>query len=146
MKLEEIKKENVFHVPDGYFESLPLRIQSRLGNEEPARISLWKKYHLKLLIPSLSVATLLIIIFSVYFIPGKQASPEKLISEVPTQALISYLENSDITEDELLDNMNSSTMSGNFFDENDLDILTPDLSPNDLNGLLKSTDTTNDYF
>ena len=35
MKLEDIKKKNIYSVPDKYFDQLPTRIQSRVNEKKP---------------------------------------------------------------------------------------------------------------
>ncbi len=145
MKLEDLKKENVFKVPEGYFEDLPMRIQSRIQSGIPVeRIPVFRRNVFKY---AVSLAAMVLIVLVVLKFYTRQPSPEKLLSQVPTEALISYLETSDITEDELFDNVNSSMMSGDLLnDNNDLDFDSPGLSPDDINHILNSIDTTDDYL
>lgn len=144
MKLEDINKENIFGVPDHYFDDLPLRIQERIRVEKPDdSIPVYRRVAFQYALPVIIVLLLVTVVFRLYF---RQPSPEKLISEVPTEALIAYLESTDITEDELLNDLNASVISGDFFEEEDPGIIPDDLDPHDIDLLLNAVDSTNDYF
>ena len=144
MKPEDIKKDNIFKVPDGYFEQLPLRIQERINAEKPIeKVSLVRRTSFRL---AVSLAAVLLIFTVVFRFYTSKPSPEKLLSEVPTETLISYLESSDISEDEILNNVNANIISSDLFDENDIDLDQPELSPGDIDNILNNIDTTNDFF
>jgi hypothetical protein len=144
MKPEDIKKENIFKVPDGYLEHLPLRIQERIHAERPVeKVSVIRHPVFRF---AVSIAALLLIFTVVFKLFLSKPSPDKLLSEVPTEALISYLESTDVSEDEILNNVNAGIVSGDLFDENDLDMNETNLSPEDIDNLLNNADTTNEYF
>lgn len=96
MKLDEIPKIDPFSAPDGYFESLPLRIQTRI-TKKPKPTSLF--------IPGLkwatAVAAMVVVLFW-FFQPGSPQNAEGLLAEVSTSDLISYLDETDITTEELI--------------------------------------------
>ena len=144
MKPEDIKKENIFKVPDGYFEQLPLRIQERINAEKPVeKVSVIRRTSFRF---AVSIAAVLLIFTVVFRLYTLKPSPEKLLSEVPTEALISYLESSDISEDEILNNVNANIISSDLFNEDDIDLDQSGLSPDDINNILNNIDTTNDFF
>ena len=146
MKIEDINKENIFKVPDGYFDSLPLKIQTKIQSaQEPVHIPIYRKSAFRYAVSLAAMLLLAIFLFWNYFLTP---TPEKLLAQVPTEALISYLESSDISEDELLTDINSSVLSGDLFNENDLDmdIDQPDLSNEDIDRILNTLDSTNDYL
>ncbi len=98
IKLEEIKRDNVFQVPEDYFETLPGRVQLAIAErmQAPAAIGVFSSrlvYY-----AAACVAVLLVIWFSLNTNnPKKEATAEALLSEVSTSEMIDYLEKSEIT-------------------------------------------------
>src|SRR5258708_37341727 len=101
-KLEDIPKKNVFEVPEGYFDRLPGIIHARTA--EVKIESQWMphlRYSLKYALPALVIA---LAAFFYLMEPAVQ-SAEELLASVDTANLIAYLEESDISSDDLLDNI-----------------------------------------
>ena len=60
MKLDEIKKKNIYTVPDKYFDQLPTRIQSRVNEKLPVSKWSWNQSLIyKVAAPVLAVVLLL---------------------------------------------------------------------------------------
>ena len=56
MKLEDIKKKNIYTVPDKYFDQLPTRIQSRVNEQKPVSWLSWDwRLSYKLAVPAIAV-------------------------------------------------------------------------------------------
>lgn len=94
-KLDDIDKKVTFHVPDGYFEELPLRIQKRMEVEsQPLRsIPSW----------SLALASCVVIVIASLIIFGRsENSAEELLAEISEQDLVAYLDQLDLDEYELV--------------------------------------------
>src|SRR5690349_17898640 len=103
MKLEDIPKKGVFKVPDGYFEELPSKIQKRIDTPTPG----WQNsFGYK---PKLQWAMLVAVLFAVGIFWYRQTIPTKdaetLLAAVSTEDLISYLNESDVTTDEVFDHI-----------------------------------------
>ena len=98
--LENIPKKHIFNVPDGYFEELPSRVQSRItaGTVRTALAPAYR-YSLRYALPLLLVATL----FYYYSRPAVDAS--SILASVETTDLILYLEESGLTTEDLIENM-----------------------------------------
>ena len=114
-KLDEIPKKNVFEVPDGYFDRLPMKILARL--ETPAQtpsISIWN------LIFRYALPSVIAVFALVYFLRPKSYEPEDLLAGIASEHLIAYLHDSDINESDLLEAAN--------FDEADADSLNVQLN------------------
>ena len=114
-KLDEIPKKNIFEVPDGYFDRLPMKILAHL--ETPARrpsISGWN-LAIRYALPSVIAVFAL-----VYFLRPKSHEPEELLAGIASELLIAYLHDSDINESDLLEAAN--------FDEADADSLSVQLN------------------
>lgn len=116
MKLEEIKKKNIYTVPDKYFDQLPTRIQSRVNEKKPVFIkSINWSIVLKVATPALAVILLLF-----YFGASRTdtyQSAEQLLAQVDTEDLIAYLETTDITTEDIIEDLDFSTVELNFEDE-----------------------------
>lgn len=98
-KLENIPKTNIFEVPEGYFDKLPLQIQARVAAENPApQPQPWLRYSLRYALPMLVFALAAIFVFR-----PKVAKVEKILASVSTEELVAYLESNALSTDELLD-------------------------------------------
>jgi hypothetical protein len=102
MKLEDIPKKNVFKEPEGYFDELPGIIQSRIAKEEKKPFDIPSfGLVLRYALPVLAVGFALFLIFRQS--DPMSANPEELLASVDAEALSSYLIESDLTTEELLD-------------------------------------------
>jgi len=116
MKLEDINKKNIYKVPDNYFEQLPTRIQTRVNNEEKAfRFSLSWRFALRVATPAFALI-LLLFYFGIRTSDTAQ-SPEALLAMVETEDIIAYLENTDITTDDIINEIDFSSIDLTFEDE-----------------------------
>lgn len=104
-KLDELSKKDVFSVPDGYFDKLPTIIQTKAVESTKKR-----KVYSPVGVMRLALPALIIILVSGYIgfkylnNPVRQdARIEDMLADVSTEELVSYLGESDITSDELLD-------------------------------------------
>jgi hypothetical protein len=102
MKLEDINKEKPFKVPDKYFEKFPDRLMDRIRKDS-------EKERVKLIsLPAtiriaVAASVLALITFGIFQINFEGRSPEKMLAEVSTESLIAYLEESDMSVDELIE-------------------------------------------
>jgi hypothetical protein len=113
-KLDDIPKENIFEVPEGYFDRLPLRIQARIEQSSAPKTRLafpaWR------LTFRYAVPVAAVILVAMFFLMPKQVkNTEDLLAEIASEHLIAYLHESDITESDLLEILK--------FDETDADSL-----------------------
>lgn len=103
MKPEDINKENIFKVPDRYFDELPGRIQARIPGNTAATKPLftWK------LATAIVVPAMMIMFFLIYNgTPENVASQvdvESMISQVEVEDVISYLELTNISTDDIME-------------------------------------------
>ncbi|NJN42029.1 MAG: hypothetical protein HC811_07230 [Flammeovirgaceae bacterium] len=102
-KFENIPKESIYKVPDGYFDRLPGIIQSRIAkpvaNEKPFYVMA-----LRYAVP------VLVIVFSLIFVVQKNTTKsgdvETMLASISTEALTNYIIDSELTTEELLDEIN----------------------------------------
>ena len=121
-KLEEIPKKDVFKVPEGYFENLPTIIQSRVAaqNKEKAffpGFSMALRY-------ALPVVVLVVIGYFWLGPKAEQKSAESILATIETDDLVAYLNETDLTTEELLESVQ--------LDANDVDELEGEIYGEDL--------------
>lgn len=101
MKLEDLPKKQVFNVPEGYFEQLPQRIQTRISGDTEASGSIFFQYKLQYALPAL----LILMVGTIWFMSEpKTDEVQILLSSVEINDMISFLDDSDITTEDVLEN------------------------------------------
>ena len=100
--LDKLPKKQLYSVPDGYFDELPGIIQNRITSRAglTERFSFNWTPALKVALPLVTLA-LMIAYFAVR-IDRQEFDVEAMIAEIPTEDLIEYISESDLTTDELL--------------------------------------------
>lgn len=95
-KLDDIDKKEVFQVPEGYFEDLPMRIQKRVDSEKPVtRQQFIPKWGLAL------ASSIALIVTFVFVFNNNGPSPEDMLAEVSQDELVAYLEQMELDEYEI---------------------------------------------
>ncbi len=107
-KLEDIPKKHPFKVPDGYFDSLPGIIQARVADK--SKVEEAKSYFRYALQYALPVVVLAIVAV-IYLFPSNPQDVDTMLASVSTEELVAYLEESEITTEELLDEMDLDSES-----------------------------------
>lgn len=101
-KLGDIPKKKFFIVPEAYFDKLPARIQARIEASKPVPTIHYKpvlRYALMYALP------LLVIAITVFFSTRSRPNAETMLASVGTAALIQYLQESEITTEEMLESV-----------------------------------------
>jgi len=100
-KLEDIPKKHPFNVPEDYFDRLPGMIQARIEKESGVKEEKpYFRYALQYALPVIVLA----IVAVIYLVPQKSQDVDTLLASVSTEELVAYLEQSELTTDELLEN------------------------------------------
>lgn len=133
-KLDDIPKKEVFDVPDGYFDKLPGIIQARVSKPGTAVATPGWAYSLRYAIPA--VVLLAAGIFW-YTRPGTEHSPEGILAAVQTEELVAYLNDTDLSTDELLED---AQLDGVDASEIEGDVYGLDIAAEDLNTILDDID------
>jgi|GEM_PF-6563970 len=96
-KLEDIPKKNeVFEVPERYFDVLPDRIQKRIAAQQPESRHAWT-LALRFALPT--VAAIVIVWF---WLKPAQADASTILASVDTEQLIAYIGESEWSTDDVL--------------------------------------------
>jgi hypothetical protein len=107
-KLEDIPKNHPFKVPEGYFDSLPGIIQARVAEKfEVKEAKPYFRYALQYALPVVVLA----IVAVIYLFPTNPQDVDTMLASVSTEELVAYLEQSDITTEELLNEMDLDSES-----------------------------------
>jgi len=140
MKLEEIEKKNIFEVPEGYFDALPMAIQKRVESKEQRTFSLPSfAFSFKYAFPLIFVTIATVFVYKSYF---SSTSTTNLLEGVNTETLVAYLSESEITEEEILKSVNHAPFDFQSAPANSLETI--DLEEITLDKLSK--DFENEYF
>jgi hypothetical protein len=124
MNLEDINKENIFKVPDQYFEEFPDHLQDRIRDESIKRDG--KLISLPSFLKVAVAASLLVLItFVLFLLKNDNPSVDQLLAGVPTESLIAYLEESDMSVDELIETIDVGLITS------DDDLFDPNVIPDD---------------
>ena len=101
IKLEELPKKQLYTVPENYFNELPGIVQARVvkSQRENTRSIFWSA-SLRYALPVIAMVMML-----VYFgvrINNDDLDVQAMLDDIPTEELILYITESEITTDELL--------------------------------------------
>ncbi|CAN5493826.1 hypothetical protein BH10BAC4_BH10BAC4_16780 [soil metagenome] len=136
-KLEDIPKKDIFEVPDGYFDRLPGVIQARVAGTK--RESVWLPYLTQSLKYALPVVVIGVVSFF-YLSKPQEQSAEMMIASINSGQLVAYLEDSDISTDDLLENIPLNHDEADAIQQNSMEISVGDADLEDLSNEL------GDYF
>ena len=103
-KLEDIPKKQVFTTPEGYFDNLPGKIQARVAVKTEDRP--FYSNALKYALPVVVLLAAGIFWFDQNQSVGNDA--ESILASVETDALIAYLDESEISTEDLIENLEFS--------------------------------------
>ncbi|HTE32178.1 MAG TPA: hypothetical protein VK666_17480 [Chryseolinea sp.] len=102
-KLDDVPKKQIFNVPEGYFEKLPGIIQSRVAEHQTAgeSVSVWRYA------PRYAMAIVLVAAITVFWFQrsGNPETTESIIASIETADLVAYIDDADLTTDELMDDV-----------------------------------------
>jgi hypothetical protein len=110
MKLEDINKDNIFKVPDNYFENFPERLQKRIEETEQQKKT--PVIRLRTIINVAAAAIILMfVIYGITQINDNSTSVDQILSEISSDDLVNYLVESDMSTDEFLENLDMSVLA-----------------------------------
>ena len=103
-KLENIERKQIFEVPEGYFDRLPAKIQARLVGPARERHVIYR-YRLQYVLPAL-----LVVAAVVFWLTPAATTPdvEKMLASVSSDQLVTFLTESEITTEDLLNDVEFS--------------------------------------
>ena len=116
MKLEDIGNRNLFKAPEGYFESLPSRVQEKVVQPSPAVHGKSMALAWKVALPAM------VLLLAIYLIPINDQK-EYTFEE---SAILEYLEESDLSTAQILEvyQLDDETLASLVIDELDINSTT----------------------
>lgn len=144
--LNEVEKKHVFQVPERYFDELPAIVQSRVTKKVPFYQSKTFRIGVRYAFP---VACVLVIGIYLGFFSGQDQqlqSFEALMADVSYEDLVAYLENSDISTEEIIGSIEDADFLIEF-DQDEFDPLRDfDLEGEGIDELIEELDVNGEYF
>ncbi|MDZ7645881.1 MAG: hypothetical protein U5K54_01170 [Cytophagales bacterium] len=97
-KLEDISKNNIFEVPDGYFEKLPGIIQSRVAK--------YRTYTLVCTSLKFAFPMVAVLAFGIFWYSSQsQNTIEEQLAAIQTEQLVAYLDDATLNFDDLTESV-----------------------------------------
>jgi hypothetical protein len=133
-KLEDIPKKQIFTVPDDYFNKLPGAIQAKIeqGRKEESHVL---RYALRYAVPVIVLGVVAVLWLNKPSFPGSDT--EKILASVQTEDLVSYLSESSMTTEELI---NQVTFQQDDIDGIEETVYDLNLGDNDLENIMDDID------
>ncbi|MFN8356553.1 MAG: hypothetical protein U0Y10_19020 [Spirosomataceae bacterium] len=132
IRLEDLEKKEVFQVPDRYFDDLPMVIQARIAPKakaEPLFTFSWNTRRTWLSVSTVSLVALLIWITY----PARQDSlGEGELSKVSSTEIINYLNQQNISSQDLADETTVRIKKQVYQDVDSLMMENLDITPQDI--------------
>ena len=138
-KLKGLKDKQLLTVPDGYFDRLPERVQARLA--APERQAVFKfpvvfKFALPVIVLAIAV---------VFWMQNnginKSRDAHQLLTEIPTDDIIDYLEDSDLSLADIIDGIDQEE---SLFENHMIELDT--ISEEDMSLYLEDYELTGEYL
>lgn len=105
IRVDELEKKNVFSVPDRYFDRLPSQIQARVSGRNQAA-----HFSFGCLLRAGAFASVALLVLSLWFFHEKPGtSPEAQLAGVSPEEIATYLQNSEVTQRELIEVISQTT-------------------------------------
>ena len=98
-RLEDLPRTTPFTTPDGYFDQLPGKIQSRIPTSASRSSSIAVRYMVRLGLPAILLAAAFL-----YYRSGT-SDAETILASVDTQEIINYLQETGMSTDEMLEDV-----------------------------------------
>jgi hypothetical protein len=116
IRVDDLEKKNVFSVPDRYFDHLPSEIQARVSSRNRAG-----SFSFAWLLRAGAFASIALLVMCLWYFNGQSDStPEAQLAQVSTEEIATYLQDSEVTQRELIDILALTTTDENLFQPSDI--------------------------
>lgn len=135
--IESLERENIHQAPDGYFDELPLKIQSRINEQQEAPSPIFIS---RMQVVWSMTAVIAIFLIGWFLYPqDNNPSPEQLLASIDSEDLIEYLYEEDISTDEILAAVNDEYLLDGL-ETLEMEMIDGDLSNEDLESIYSELD------
>lgn len=104
-KVEDIPKKDIFTTPAGYFDALPGIVQARLEKDKKQVFKPVFAFSLKYALPAVILLAAGIFWFNPF---NRHTDIDSMLSSVQVEDLVAYLDESDMSTDEVIESGNFS--------------------------------------
>ncbi len=126
-KLEDIPKKQIFEVPEGYFDKLPGVIQSRIAEQIPVREQIsYFALSLRYALPAIVLIAASFFVYQNYY-NAQPTDAESILASVDSQDLVDYLDEDDVSIEDILENVNTEEINPDELNTMELDFSDVDL-------------------
>jgi hypothetical protein len=136
-KLEDLPKRTDFKVPEGYFEDLPSRIQTRISGAAPKRALAVPIYALRYALPLAAVLALGVF----WYVQTNSSTIQDELATFNEAQLAEFLEEPDLTSEELAESVTWTSNDLDALEEEVYDVI--DTSTEELDFLIDELDLEN---
>jgi hypothetical protein len=138
-KLKGLKDKQLYTVPAGYFDRLPERVQARIATPDKQAVFKFPVV-VKFALPVVAL-TIAVVFWMQNNGVNKTQDVQQLLSEIPTVDIIEYLEDSDLSWEDIVDGMDrEESLFDNHMDELDT------ISEEDMGVYLEDYELTGEYL
>lgn len=97
--LNKISRENIFKVPENYFENLPMQIQAKTSGK--AKVIPLVSWSMKRTWASLAACSIIVILAYFTWMPKQDALRNEALSEVQNKEIVNYLIQEDVSQSDI---------------------------------------------
>ncbi|MEA5139095.1 hypothetical protein [Arcicella rigui] len=97
--IEKISRENIFKVPENYFENLPMQIQAKTSGR--AKVIPLVSWSMKRTWASLAACSIIVILAYFTWMPKQDALSNEALSEVQNKEIVNYLIQEDVSQSDI---------------------------------------------
>ncbi len=97
--IEKISRENIFKVPENYFENLPMQIQAKTSGK--TKVIPLVSWSMKRTWASLAACSIIVILAYFTWMPKQDALSNEALSEVQNKEIVNYLIQEDVSQSDI---------------------------------------------
>ncbi len=144
-RLDNLEKKNIYQVPNGYFDDLPGIIQSKVVKKAPFYTTNIFKVTTRYALPAICLV-LLVVYAGLFRTQSEIENYDSLLSSVSDEELLAYLNESDISVEEIIESVGEEEIALGF--DSDAASLIEELTIDDenLDELIEEFEDLTDYY
>lgn len=106
--LDKISRENIFKVPENYFENLPMQIQAKTSGK--AKVIPLVSWSMKRTWASLAACSIIVILAYFTWMPKQDALSNEALSEVQNKEIVNYLIQEDVSQSDIAEHFEDENL------------------------------------
>lgn len=106
--LDKISRENIFKVPENYFENLPMQIQAKTSGR--AKVIPLVSWSMKRTWASLAACSIIVVLAYFTWMPKQDALSNEALSEVQNKEIVNYLIQEDVSQSDIAEHFEDENL------------------------------------